>query len=73
MTAVHTRKKESKFHENRREDQKVRTFKGGFFQVRVGAVEDELCEVCNLPVVGGGIKINNLLYHNACFNSMRKL
>lgn len=70
MSAIHTRQKENKFHEDRREAQRIRTFKGGFFLMK-GPAEEQCCEWCECPVVSG-IKINEELFHNECFNEMRK-
>jgi hypothetical protein len=65
MSAIHTRRKEDKFHENRREAQKVRTFSGVRFAMPA-PVEEVLCEWCDQPV-SSGTKVNGVLYHNDCF------
>lgn len=67
MSNISTRVKEDRFHERRREMQRPKAVKYGFFSVgQKKKVNTPLCENCHKEVNGAGIVINGQLLHNDC-------
>lgn len=70
MSNIHTRVREDRFHENRREAQHIVTTKYGYTKVFQSIPEKEVCLECKKDVTSSGVRLFGVLYHEKCFNKV---